>query len=165
LGGFAFLEIFKVFLFVHISNSFEIQNKYEPGTKSFLLKSKLFVGTQRENRALPCVKSFAVRFLSVARQRLSLPCVFPKAHDTHLRTGSSLFAVRFFTDAQQTFVFVVRPRTDARQSWFTNGCTFTPVPTLRFVVRYTKTHGTDAKFAVRLLQAHGKHVPLPCVLC
>jgi hypothetical protein len=111
------------------------------------------------------VKNFAVCFLSGARQSLSLTCVFPKAHGTHLRTVSTLFAVRFLTDARQTFVFVVRPRIDARQSLFTNGCNFTPVPTLPFAVRYTKMHGKDAKFAVRLLQAHGKHVPLPCVLC
>jgi hypothetical protein len=111
------------------------------------------------------VKNFAVRFLSGARQRHCLPCVFHEAHGTDLRTVSILFAVRFLTDARQTFVFAVRLRPDARQSLFTNGCTFTPVPTLPFAVRYTKTHGKDAKFAVRLLQPHGKHVPLPCVLC
>jgi hypothetical protein len=92
----------------------------------------------RENRALPCVKNFAVRFLSGARQRHSLRCVFPKAHGTHLRTVITLFAVCFLTDARQTFVFAVHPTTDARQSLFTNGCKFTPVPTLPFAVRYNK---------------------------
>jgi hypothetical protein len=83
------------------------------------------------------VKNFAVRFLSGARQRQSLPCVFPKEHDTHLRTVFTLFAVRFLTDARQTL--------------FTNGCNFTAVPTLPFAVRYTKTHGKDAKFVVRFV--------------
>jgi hypothetical protein len=111
------------------------------------------------------VKNFAVRFLSGVRQRHSLPCIFPKAHGTHLRTVITLFAVRFLTDARQTFMFAVRTTTDARQSLFTNGCKFTAVPMLPFAVRYTKTHGKNAKFAVRFVQAHGKHVPLPCVLC
>jgi hypothetical protein len=37
--------------------------------------------TQRENPCLPCVKIFAVRFISGARQRACLPCVFYIAHD------------------------------------------------------------------------------------
>jgi hypothetical protein len=34
----------------------------------------------RENLRLPCVKIFAVRFISGARQRASLPCVFYRTH-------------------------------------------------------------------------------------
>jgi hypothetical protein len=50
--------------------------------------------TLRENAPLPCVKMFAVRFLSGARQSLSLPRVFLKAHGKHLHTASVMFAAR-----------------------------------------------------------------------
>jgi hypothetical protein len=57
---------------------------------------------------LPRVKTFAVRFISGARQKAYLPCVFYRAHDkekTHGKqalcsapekgTANILFAVRF----------------------------------------------------------------------
>jgi hypothetical protein len=50
---------------------------------------------------------FALRFISGARQRLSLPCVFQWAHEKHKRTVTRLFAVRFPTGARQTQIFVV----------------------------------------------------------
>jgi hypothetical protein len=43
--------------------------------------------TLRENPSLPCVKIFAVRFLSGARQRTSLPCVLYRAHDKEKTHG------------------------------------------------------------------------------
>jgi hypothetical protein len=61
----------------------------------------------RENRALPCVKMFAVRFLSGARQRASLPCVLYKAHDKENTHGKKWFVVRFFGDARQTLEVAV----------------------------------------------------------
>jgi hypothetical protein len=76
--------------------------------------------TLRENACLPCVIMFAVRFTSGARQRLSLPCVFQRAHSKHKRTVTRLFAVRFPTGARQTQIFAVRFRRDARQSAFAN---------------------------------------------
>jgi hypothetical protein len=107
---------------------------------------------------------FAVRFLSGARQRLSLPCVFPvakllvyRARQTkwnarHTFTHGFHFVCRAFFDGRTANIYVcVRPWTDARQSLFTNGYYFTPVLTLPFAVRYTKMHGKDAKIAVSLL--------------
>jgi hypothetical protein len=43
--------------------------------------------TLRENRALPCVKNFAVRFLSGARQRASLSCVLDRTHGKQTTHG------------------------------------------------------------------------------
>jgi hypothetical protein len=78
---------------------------------------------------------FVVRFLSGAQQSLSLSCIFLTAHGKHLRTVSTMFAVRLWADAWQTFVFVVRPETDARQSLFTNGYSSNLERTLTFAVR------------------------------
>jgi hypothetical protein len=41
---------------------------------------RVSVCSLRENPSLSCVKIFAVRFLSGARQRASLPCVLYRAH-------------------------------------------------------------------------------------
>jgi hypothetical protein len=72
------------------------------------------------NEGMPCVIMFAMHFLSGARQNLSLPFVFLRAHDKYLHTVSTLFAARFPIDAGQTFVFAVRFPTDARQYLFPN---------------------------------------------
>jgi hypothetical protein len=49
----------------------------------------------RENGRLPCVKMFAVRFSSGARQTSTLPCVFRMTHVKQKHTVSIYFAVRF----------------------------------------------------------------------
>jgi hypothetical protein len=51
----------------------------------------LAIVSQRENPCLPCVKIFAVRFISGAWQRACLPCVFYIAHG---KKNARLFAVR-----------------------------------------------------------------------
>jgi hypothetical protein len=43
---------------------------------------------------LPCVKIFAVRFFSGARQRAYLPCAFIERTAKKKRTTNKLFAVR-----------------------------------------------------------------------
>jgi hypothetical protein len=47
------------------------------------------------NGRLPCVKMFAMRFSSGARQTSTLPCVFRMTHVKQKRTVSIYFAVRF----------------------------------------------------------------------
>jgi hypothetical protein len=49
----------------------------------------------RGNGRLPCVKMFAVRFSSGARQTSTLPCVFRMTHVKQKHTVSIYFAVRF----------------------------------------------------------------------
>jgi hypothetical protein len=75
----------------------------------------------RENGRLPCVKMFAVRFSSGARQTSTLPCVFWKTHDKQKRTVPTYFAVRFYGGARQSQFFAVRFSMDARQLLHTNG--------------------------------------------
>jgi hypothetical protein len=72
---------------------------------------------------LPCVKIFAVRFLSGARQKAYLPCVFSRPHGkekTHgkqalcrasdkKRTANKIFAVRFSSSARQSIFFPLHP--------------------------------------------------------
>jgi hypothetical protein len=91
----------------------------------FVLREKyccLVSDAQRENPCLPCVKIFAVRFISGARQKACLPCVFYIAHGkekTHAkqvvcraprgkRTTKILFAVRFYYSARQSIFSLVK---------------------------------------------------------
>jgi hypothetical protein len=50
----------------------------------------------RENIRLPCVKFFAVRFISGARKRDCLPCVFYKAHGKEKTHGKDLVCRAFY---------------------------------------------------------------------
>jgi hypothetical protein len=74
----------------------------------------------RENGRLPCVKMFAVRFSSGARQTSTLPCVFRMTHGKQKRTVSIYFAVRFYGGARQSLIFAVRFPRDARQFCYAN---------------------------------------------
>jgi hypothetical protein len=61
----------------------------------FLRKDFLYLQLEdqcslRENPSLPCVKIFAVRFLSGARQRGYLPCVFSIAHGEKKRSAKKI---------------------------------------------------------------------------
>jgi hypothetical protein len=109
------------------------------------------------------VKIFAVRFLSGARQRGSLPCVFSIAHGKQKALGKKLFAVRFYISARQTnslpCVF-----------WVAHGKLF--FPTHRYICylirRLCRALLKNARqrymFAVRQRKTHGKDICLPCVL-
>jgi hypothetical protein len=48
-------------------------------------------------------ENLSLRFLSGARQRGSLPCVFSIVHGKQKRSVKKLFAVRFLGGARQTF--------------------------------------------------------------
>jgi hypothetical protein len=67
--------------------------RYEPHGDLCILLPQL------SDRGFPKI-SFAVRFLSGARQRGSLPCVFPIAHEKK-RSAKKLFVVRFSLNAWQ----------------------------------------------------------------
>jgi hypothetical protein len=52
-------------------------------------------GYTTENLCLSCVKTFAVCFISGARQRAYLPCVFLERTPKKKRTANKLFVVRY----------------------------------------------------------------------
>jgi hypothetical protein len=103
------------------------------------------------------VPIFVVRFVSDHGKEHILLCVFAGARQTIFvtrfifwRTKKSVCCTFYFLEGQTNFFFFphrggIRP--------------------LAFVVHHrVKAHGKDVLFVVCFLPAHGKHIPLLCIL-
>jgi hypothetical protein len=99
----------------------------------------------RENPCLPCVKIFAVLFLSGARQRAYLSCVFCRAHDKEKTHGKHLICRAFFLAHGKVFFSPYTHRIN-QVSFFQK----------HFAVRFNFGARQTHVFAVRFVIAHAK---------